>query len=200
MDLKSLVRQSAPKQFGPRPAFSEVDVLRALWLLSERPVGRKALADALSLGEGSMRSLLAFFSRRRLVESSPAGCSLTRQGLKWRESLGKEVRSTCWIQASPITFNMPAFCVCVKAAASKPGKGIEQRDAAVREGAFGATILCRTSKGFVFPGTSEKAGAADSAVLLEKSRPMEGDALVLCYASNKAASERGAWAAALTLF
>ncbi len=199
MDIKSLVRQASPKPFGPRPAFAEVDVLRALWLLSARPAGRKALADALSLGEGSMRSLLQFFSRRRLVSSSPMGCSLTAHGAKWKESLEKEVRSVGWMEASVLSFNLPAFALCVKSAAPKLGKGIEQRDAAVREGAFGATVLSCAGGRLVFPGTSEGVEKALAARLAGLTMAQKGDALVLSYASNKAAAERGAWAAALTL-
>ena len=200
MDLKSLVRQASPKQFGPRPAFSEVDVLRALWILSGEPAGRKMLADALSLGEGSMRSLIAFFSQRRLVAASPRGCVLTRHGARWQEDLKKEVRSACWVEGSPIAFHLPAFSVCAKSAASKLGKGIEQRDAAVREGAFGATVLSCTGSKLVFPGTSENVEKALAARLVDVTLAQKNDALVLSYASNRAASERGAWAAALTLF
>jgi len=43
---------------GVAPKFSPLDVLRALLLLSDDPLSRADIVDALGLGEGSVRSIL----------------------------------------------------------------------------------------------------------------------------------------------
>ena len=60
--------------------------------------------------------------------------------------------------------------------------GIEQRDAAIRIGAIGATSLLYTHNRFVMPGTSDDPLTKEpntARLLLEKLKPEEGDAIVI---------------------
>ncbi|MFH1199625.1 MAG: DUF4443 domain-containing protein [Candidatus Micrarchaeota archaeon] len=199
MQLAGLLRQAAAKPYGPRPAFTEADVVRTLWLLGQSPWGRQRLSSRLGIGEGSMRSLLSIFSKAGFVSVRQTGCSLSPAGQQLYGELSARIRWAQEVEASVLSFNLPAYGICVRQAGQKVRKGIEERDAAVREGASGATVLLARKRRLVFPGTNESVEPMLSERLLDASGAMPSDVIILCYAPAKAWSERGAWAAALRL-
>ncbi len=101
--------------------------------------------------------------------------------------------------ASLLTFNLPAFGLVLSRAVPFVRKGLEERDAAIREGALGATVLVVKQKKLFFPGTKETVEAALQETLLSLLKANDSDVLLLSYAPAKALAERGAWAAALHL-
>lgn len=199
MDLRSLLRQAVPKSYGPRPAFSDVDLVRCLWLLSRGRMGRQRVSELLGVGEGSVRSLLSILERERLVVIRKPGCRLTASGASMAQSLGRRVPFSGTVSPSPLTFNLPAFLLVVRHAADGVSKGLEERDAAIREGAMGATVLVCKNGRLLFPGTREAAQAEAAGSLMASCGAKDGDLLLLCYAPSTVSAERGAWAAALRL-
>ncbi|MBU1197588.1 hypothetical protein KJ765_03670 [Candidatus Micrarchaeota archaeon] len=144
-----------------------------------------------------MRTLLGILSREGFVRMTKAGCRLTPKGSSYWYRMMKKLRWMGDAPKSPLTFHLPAYGLMVSGAASVVKRGLEERDAAIREGALGATVLVVEKNRLFFPGTRESSGDPLAKSLLDSISAQNGDALVLSYGPSRVLSERGAWAAAL---
>jgi hypothetical protein len=178
--------------FGPAQRFSDVDFLRLIWLLGRR-TGRLRLAQALGIGEGSMRTMLVRLQKQGVALSAPQGWKLTEAGFTLLKQLQKRVKAARWVAPNYLSFNKPAFCLQL---CSARAGSMAERDEAVKAGALGATVLS-FNRGFFISGAGEAERDARYAAALKRLAKefemRDSDALVLCYGDN---AERGAWAVA----
>lgn len=185
------------KTSGPRPQFIEAQVHRALELVGEcEPIGRKPLAEKLGVGEGSTRTILNRLKKVNLIKSTPQGHVLTQKGkreLKGRS--GKFVK----INAGNLTVGEVNVATIVKNASKKIKLGVEQRDAAIKAGAEGATILVFTDGELQFPKERVDLEKEIENKLLDSLQPNDGDVIIIGAGKNQASAERGALAAAESL-
>ena len=198
--LKELASGKAP---GPPPSFRELHLLKAIDAIGERGViGRKALSNELKLGEGVTRTIIARLENANLISVSRAGCKLTEKGkMLYHELRAKLVRKLP-VEPSSITVGAYNFGIMVKDAAHNIRRGIEQRDAAVRAGADGATILVYKGKKLTIPSISEDAlkDYPDAAKrIIKLFQPEENDVIILGGASTQEKAEDGAMEAAWML-
>jgi len=185
---------------GPLPAFIQVDLFRALWILGQGEISRKALSQKLRIGEGSTRTILSHFSKRKMVRITRQGCNLTNAGQAALSEIKRTVIKVSGVKGSFITFNQPAFGIHLKGLAHKLKKGLEERDEAIRAGASGATVFVVKKGRFAFPGWENNDLALEIAKdLREEFGSKDGDVLILSYSNNGLAAERGAWNAAMYL-
>jgi hypothetical protein len=195
MDWRSLVRMR-PSPHGPRPAFAGLDAVRALWLLAGEGMGRAALGRRLGLGEGSVRSLLAYLRKQGLVTCTRAGCALTGAGERSVGGLRKAIGGFAWMPGSRLSFGKRALALHLRGAAKRieRTKGIAQRDAALMAGAFGTTSLVFYGRKLElpceYPVDQRIVEPVYAAFALKR-----GDAVVLAYGADGPSAERGAWAA-----
>ena len=82
--LRRMADKTAP---GRTPDFTAAHLLYALSLLRERRIGRKQLAEALRVGEGTVRTILSRLSNEVLIEISRPGVSLSPEGLAFLEAI-----------------------------------------------------------------------------------------------------------------
>ncbi|HLC48026.1 MAG TPA: DUF4443 domain-containing protein [Candidatus Norongarragalinales archaeon] len=198
-NLGALYRHGSGR--GPSPSFMEVDLPRALWILSQGEISRKALSQKLAIGEGSTRSILAHFSKNRLVRITKRGCTLTERGEAVFQYVRRTVLKVSGVRGSPITFNHPAFGIHLSPLSKKVRKGLEERDEAIRAGAEGATVLILKKGRFAFPGSegNDFVRGEVAKELKEEFNAHDGDVLILSYSRNGLSAERGAWSAAMHL-
>jgi len=196
--LEKLISEKAP---GPSPTFSVLHLLHAIELLSEKTIGRDKLAENLNVGEGAVRTIIERLKNAGLITTSKMGCSLTSKGMKlWKEyaSIAKKVE----IGKNELTLAKYNFAILIKNHGNKVKSGIEQRDAAVKTGAKGATtILCKKRR-LIIPSASENVAkdfpeAANQIFKLLK--PKENDAIIIGSADTSADAEYGTLAAMWTL-
>ena len=185
--------------FGPRPAFHETDAYRALWIIAGGQTDRKSLAQKLKIGEGSTRSVLKQLLENKLIEVRKRGAVLTKEGESFVSELKKSIPATGKIEKTDLTFQQEAYAVRMQGSlAGRIKGGIEQRDAAIRAGASGATVLCLESGRLVFPDSGYAVSQAQKNLFEEKLGELrEGDAIIMCYGESELARERGAWNAAI---
>ncbi len=195
------VFEDEKKGKGPLPSFMQVDLFRTLWVLGQGKISRKALSQKLGIGEGSTRSILTHFSKRKIVKITQQGCSLTVAGRTVLSEIKHAVIKISKAKSSPITFYQPAFGIHLKGLAHKLNKGLEERDEAIRAGAFGATVLVVKKGRFAFPGlrNNDFASVEIAKELKDEFDSKNGDVLILSYSHNALAAERGAWNAAAYL-
>ncbi len=113
---------------GAYPEFTLEDVIATLFLLKE-PIGRKAIAETLDLGEGSVRTLLKKLNWIDVIDSAQRGHFLSKTGKKLLERLKGGIFSEAHFVGK--VDGMPAYAIVVK---NPPPqfKSIELRDEAIR--------------------------------------------------------------------
>ncbi len=199
--LKTLLKL-LEKPIGPKPTFGIADMLKLIFILGEgKPKGRKSISKALQLGEGSVRTMLNRLQEHRLIEVESSGCRLSDAGKLIHTSLLKMLTPPTLIDAGPLSQGEWNYVTLVRDSASKIKSGLEQRDAAVRAGANGATTIVYLGERFLLP---------DGEIDLEENyilplwdslrallKPRDGDSIIIVGGGSVKAAEGGALAAAL---
>jgi len=188
---------------GPRAIFSEVHVLKAVMTIgASGSVGRGRLGLLLGLGQGEVRTLIKRMKEKGLIRIEANGCSLSPKGRVEFRKLQGVVPWSSSVQAEELGIGKRCWAVLVRDAASRVRLGIEQRDAAVREGANGALTAVFKSGMFSLPGEDadcERSGPSALWSAVRVASPVQGDVVVVAGAADLASAEFGALAAALTL-
>ena len=191
-----------PPYPGPRPGFTEVHVLMAIEAIRDYgPVGRGRLARIVGLGGGSIKTLIDRLRAMDIVYISQRGCMLSRFG----EAVGGVLRELMPVKLEldpmPIFIGKRGYGILVRGFADKVKSGIEQRDAAIKVGAFGATtVVCRDGELFLPPSFSLSSGYPNvDRILVGLFNPVDGDVIVIGGADDHLTARYGAFAAALTL-
>lgn len=197
--LEKIVSEKAP---GPSPIFSVFHIVRAVELISEKPIGRAKLAESLAVGEGTTRTIIERLKEAGLISTSKAGCALTKKGLKFWQEYRSVFEKKVEIGQNELTLADFGFAILVKNCAHKVRSGLEQRDAAVMIGAKGATTIMHKNGRLVIPSVSDNVAkdfpkAASQAIRLLQ--PKENDVAIIVSADTLAKAEYGALAAAWTL-
>ncbi|MFQ5712284.1 MAG: DUF4443 domain-containing protein [Candidatus Geothermarchaeales archaeon] len=198
--LRELAKQ---KEAGPSPSFTEYHLSKALEIIGGKgPIGRIKLSEKLKLGKGATRTLIAHLQMASLVKTSKSGCVLTEKGLAILNELKSKLLSKVSVPSSSMTVGTHNLGIHVRDAGHKVRYGIEQRDAAVRAGAIGATTtIFRDGKLFMPPisRTTTEDWPKIVTQLLEIFHPEENDVIIVCGADTEERAEDGALAAAWTL-
>jgi predicted transcriptional regulator len=182
---------------GPTPKFSLYHIWKAYKVIENQgPVGRKALADHLQIGEGSTRTILDKMIREGSVENTRRGAVLTERGRKRLDSSGI---ATNPVDIDGVTLGKHNCAVLVKGMADRIKLGCEQRDEAVRAGAVGATTLVVKDGKVVFPGDDQFPEQERVAPLKKIFDLDDGDAIIIGSAFSYEAAEKGAVSAALAI-
>ncbi|MFB0543442.1 MAG: DUF4443 domain-containing protein [Candidatus Bathyarchaeia archaeon] len=197
--IERVAKRAAP---GRTPSFKEVHVLKALELISSGPrVGRKRLGELLGLGEGVVRTLLRHLQGEGLIEVARKGVGLTGRGGSLLAALRAYVSIGAEVPRSPLTIGPKNFAVLVRGAGDHVQSGVEQRDAALRAGALGATTLVFEGERLILPGMEEPLPAAEEVydLLLSRLRPKRGDVIIIGSSHDILSAELGVKTAALEL-
>jgi hypothetical protein len=203
MALEKVASRYAPSR---ALSFDVVHVFAALQMIeSNGRTSRSALCSGLVLGEGTIKTLVKHLKVQRLVETSNGGTMLTAKG----KSICRELLSTISAEISlpqcSVALSRFNYAVLVREFGFAIRLGIEQRDAAIKVGATGATTLLFKDNKFVMPASSNDSLKKERQVrkmLVEKLSPKEGDAIIIGSAdsSEKTAELAAKNAALLTIF
>ncbi|WP_010477390.1 DUF4443 domain-containing protein [Thermococcus zilligii] len=181
---------------GAYPEFTLEDFIASIFMLME-PVGRKTMAEALDLGEGSVRTLLKKLEGIGIIESAQRGHLLNRKGIELAKKL-KELFSEAHFVGE--VEDMPAYALVVKNAPEF--KSIDLRDEAIRFFARGAMILRVKGEEIVFPEDNRplKETMGELAGRIEEVLDFsEGDTVVVTWAENPADAIKSAYHVAVVL-
>lgn len=210
MALKKQIKVVLASDYkGPRAAYGEVEVLKALFAIgkSTTNLGRARLGQITGLGQGEIRTLIARLKSSGLIVVDAKGCSLTDKGKREFFFASKSLPYSSLVESRPLGLGKFAWSIIVRGVESKIRTGIEQRDASIRVGAAGALTVLYSSNKFLIPGV-EKSENADCEALGPaepwttirfQGKPMNGDVVIVSWADTFMQAEAGALAAALTL-
>ncbi|HEX9318021.1 MAG TPA: DUF4443 domain-containing protein [Nitrososphaeraceae archaeon] len=164
-------------------SFDMVHVFKTLQLIQERGhVSRDALCEELELGEGTIKTLVRHLKMQNLIESTNAGTKMTKKGNLFFSELSDSMPSEISLSKCAITLGKHNYAVLVKQMSSAVKSGIEQRDAAIKMGASGATTLLFKDNKFLIPRIDFDALKDEhqlSEQLIENLNPQDGDVLII---------------------
>jgi hypothetical protein len=184
---------------GPQRQFDEVHVLRTLLILEkERQIGRKELVKKLDLGEGSVRSVLTNLIKKNYVTSAVAkGHRLSDTGGQFVSRLRKFIIGPKIIDAEELTIGDKDVAILVRNAVKKVKLGMDERDAAIKIGSLGVTVLAFKNNELIFPGQLDL--KINNEKLYKSFDFKDGDVLIIGTDNNYEKAENAAMAALLVL-
>lgn len=182
-------------------SFDIVHVFVALQLMQhDGHASRDALGKKLGLGEGAAKTLVKHMKMRGLVETSNGGTRMTARGRAICQSISSVMPAEMALPKSPVALGRHNYAVLLKEFGFAVRSGIEQRDAAIRMGATGATTLLYREGRFMMPDSSHDPLRKEQTLrkdLFEKLKPEDGDAIIIGSADNGRVAELAAKDAAL---
>ena len=151
MNDVSIMIQRANRLGGPVPKFNDYHVWKALqYLDDESPIGRKRLSQVLGIGEGSTRTILSQLQDQGMITIGKSGILLTDRGLEFKKTYHMDIAD---VTISDLTIGDKDCAVRVPRRAKDVKYGCEERDAAIKSGATGATTLIYSDGDLMFPGS-----------------------------------------------
>jgi len=208
MDMYVKALEKVASRYAPSRAlsFDVVHVFAALQLIEESgKASRDTLCKELALGEGTVKTLVKHMKMHRLVETSNGGTKMTGRGRGICTELLSSMPSEMSLPRCSVALGKFNYAVLVREFGFAVKSGIEQRDAAIKMGATGATTLLFKENKFVMPASSQDSLKKEQDIrkmLAEKLKPREGDVIIIGSAdSNEKTAELAAKnAALLTIF
>ncbi|MBI3840394.1 MAG: hypothetical protein HY297_00305 [Thaumarchaeota archaeon] len=199
--LLSIADRRAP---GPSPTFDRPHILLAFLTIGHSgKIGRQSLASQSGLGEGAIRTILKKLREEGYADASASGCHLTEGGKRVYASLSRKLSPMASLTGTKLTVGESQTALAVRGRASDVRSGIEQRDAAIKAGASGATTYTIQGGRFTIPGGSSNCErdfpTNPWSTLRKELSPSEGDAVVLCGSGDRMSAKVGALAAAISL-
>ncbi len=181
--------------------FETAHIFKTLQLIHQNlKASRALLMDEIGLGEGSIKTLVKHLKMNGLVETSNAGMKLTSKGSTLFSKINEAIPAEADIHECSITVGRFNRAILVKGLARDVGSGIEQRDAAIKIGALGATTLVfrdrklfTSDKSYELPIKDQKL----TSIVTEKLHPENGDVVIIASADSKKIADLAAKRAAL---
>ncbi|QLH74104.1 MAG: DUF4443 domain-containing protein [Methanomassiliicoccales archaeon] len=186
-------------RYGPVHRFADYHVYKTLAVIADgRRRGRKQLAETIGVGEGSMRTILEYLRDHDLVEIKQTGVTISKKGLDFLNGFPIQVGL---VTKSDSSIGQTAVAVLVRSMADKIKIGVEQRDAAVKAGAEGATtIVVKGGELWILPDYNlDVHKKAFSAELRSMFQVKDGDVIIIGTGQNYRQAEDGALSAAFDL-
>lgn len=164
-------------------SFDMVHVFKTLQLINDKGhVSRENLCKELELGEGTVRTLIRHLKMHGMIESSNAGTKMTKKGSALLSDLLSSLPSETRLSKCKITLGKHNYAILIKDMSYAVKSGIEQRDAAVKIGASGATTLLFKDNRFLIPQTNYDALKGDEELakqLIQDLQPHEEDVIII---------------------
>ncbi len=196
--LSKVAQRHAPSRML---SFDLVHVFKTMQMMSDnKKISRLRMMQELGLGEGSIKTLVKHLKMHGLVENSNAGMWLTNKGETLYAKLHVSIPREMDISKCSVALGKFNHAVLLKNMAYTIKSGIEQRDAAIKAGAVGATTLLCKNERLVLPGTGEDLMRNDQKIhslIMEELSPQQNDVIIIGSSQSKKIAEMAAKSAAL---
>lgn len=182
-----------------RASYSSVHIVKILFLLSEKPMGRFQLMKEMEMGEATIKTLVKRLKMNKLIKPSTKGHVLTEKGNELLKKILMKISKPIEIDTSECTIGKYNTAILVKDSSKKVKFGIEQRDEAIKIGADGATTLVCNNNRLIFPGCNRKITELEK-TLRNHFKVENGDVIIIGSGSTKKISEEASIKVALSLW
>ena len=167
-------------------SFELVHIFKVFQLLDKRGhISRALLCQELGLGEGSVRTLVKHLKMQSLVKSTNGGTRATEKGKALSSELLQSIPSEVIMPKCSIALGKFNYAVLLSNYDFAIRSGIEQRDAAIKIGALGATTLLYKDQKFVMPAAYNNNNdplqiePRIANLLIDKLKPEDNDVIII---------------------
>lgn len=164
-------------------SYDMAHIFKTLQLMHEKGhISRELLCNELNLGEGSIKTLIKHLKMQDMIRTSNIGTRLSDKGADLYSHLHTSLPAECEIPKCSIALGKYNYGVLLKHLAYTIKSGIEQRDAAVKMGALGATTLLFIDGKFVIPMTGYDSLKDEKRIyelLVKELMPKASDVLII---------------------
>ena len=182
---------------GPIPKFNDYHIWKTFESLDDKtPIGRKKLSSLLGIGEGSTRTILSMIQDQGLITIGKSGIFLTNKGVEFKKSIQMDVAD---VVISDLTIGDRDCAVRVPKMARNIRYGCEERDAAIKSGATGATTLVYSNGKLIFPGSDYPVEPDVEMKIRSVFNLKNDDVIIIGTGPTKESAEMGAIIAGLTI-
>jgi hypothetical protein len=200
MYIKALFKAAGKYAPSRNISFDIVHIFKALQLIEDRGhVSRGLLSKELALGGGVVKTLIKHLKMQDMIHTTKSGTKMTDKGKSIYSHLRSSIPTELNVPKCSVALGKFNYAVLLKHFNFAIKSGIEQRDAAIKMGAKGATTLLYKGGRFVMPSTE---GTFDPLytepeirkLLIDRLQPIEdGDAIII--GSDDASKKRAELAA-----
>ncbi len=202
------IRLSEPADGRVAPAFKPHHAAVGLIMIGrEQPLGRYELCEKMSIGEGSVRTLLKRLTEADYIEpEGKQGQRLTSKGQRLFNEISEDIPIGLMLNVRRLVMYEYAYANLVREKAAKVSDGVRQRDEAIIQGGYGkagATTLIQRNIRLVMPpddfhmlSTYED----ETLLIIESLRPQNNDVVVIGSANDPSLAREVSMAAVMTLF
>lgn len=185
--------------YGPMFRFNDADVYWALHILSDgKRMGRKRLAEALGIGEGSVRRIVDTLRDWEMISIHQTGITITRSGLGFLAELPVKVLD---VNLGDSVVGDHQQSILVYGVGNKIENGMQQRDVGIRVGALGCTtVVMRDGVLMIPPDWNLDEERPDIAEKIRKTDMGPNDAIIVGSAQDSHTAVNAALMAAFQLF
>lgn len=204
----TLIELSEPADGRVPPVFKPYHAAVAVIMIGRRqPLGRYELCENMSVGEGSVRTLLKRLSESgHIAPEGRQGQILTNTGKNLFESIIQDIPLGLFLDVGKLTVFEHSFANIARDKAESVTDGIRQRDEAIIQGGAeraGATTLIMKNGLLVMPPDDFNILGAypeETLLITESLKPQENDAIVIGSADDRNLAREVSMAAVMTLF
>jgi hypothetical protein len=155
---------------------------------ANRRVSRVLLCKELSLGEGAIKTLVKHLKMNDLIRTTNGGTRMTPKGKAICDGLTSSIPAETRLPKCSVALGKYNHAVLLKDLRYIVKSGIEQRDAAIKMNATGATTLLYMDRKLVMPTNihqdSLKKEPAIRKLLIERLRPEQDDVIIIGSSDN----------------
>jgi Domain of unknown function (DUF4443) len=183
--IKALFKVAGKYAPSRNISFDIVHIFKTLQLVDERGhVSRGLLSKELALGGGVVKTLIRHLKMQDMIHKTKSGTKMTEKGKSIYSHRRISIPAELNVPKCSVAIGKFNYAVLLKKYNFTIKTGIEQRDAAIKMGAKGATTLFYEGGRFVMPATE---GASDPfrtdpeihELLINRLRPADGDAIII---------------------
>jgi hypothetical protein len=184
--IKALFKVAGKYAPSRNISFDIVHIFKTLQLIDDRGhVSRGLLLKELALGGGVVKTLIRHLKMQDMIHTTKSGTKMTDKGKSIYSHLRVSIPAELNVPKCSVALGKFNYAVLLKKYNFAIKSGIEQRDAAIKMGAKGATTLLYKGGRFVMPladGTFDPLHAEPKIrkLLIDRLQPMEdGDAIII---------------------
>src|SRR5919106_2200497 len=205
MYIKALFKVAGKYAPSRSISFDIVHIFKTLQLIEDRGhVSRGLLSKELALGGGIVNTLIKHLKMQDMIHTTKSGTKMTDKGRSIYSHLRSSIPAELNVPKCSVALGKFNYAVLLKQFNFAIKSGIEQRDAAIKMGAKGATTLLYKDRGFIMPSNDGTFNLLQKEpeickLLINRLQPIEeGDVIIIgSDDTSKRSAELAAKSAAL---
>src|ERR671918_2608615 len=185
MYIKALFKVAGKYAPSRNISFDIVHIFKTLQLIEDRGhVSRGLLSKELALGAGIVKTLIKHLKMQAMIQTTKSGTKMTDKGRSIYSHLRSSIPDELNVPKCSVALGKFNYAVLLKQFNFAIKSGIEQRDAAIKIRAKGATTLLYKDAKFIMPSNMTydplKKEPQIRTLLIERFYPLEeGDAVII---------------------